>query len=165
MQQIGLLNACVMVDEIEIKIRDDLERTLALEAFTERRDVLPLAKLLRSGKAPSEIAREISIFLDPPEGYRGPTLQPKFPARSRSSEGFYQRLLEKRKVRQKILEALEAQGTGQLEAAISKVMEETKLSRAALFEAYGWDDKKIVQQRLLFIGYGKSKESEESRQN
>ena len=152
MRQIGLLNAGGCLDEIEW--------TLALEAFTdtERRDISLLAKLFRSGKAvPSEISREFGVFLDPPEGYRGPTLYPKFPARSRSSADAYQRLLEKWKLGQRIREL---KGSGKLEAALHQVMRETGKSRSALLEAYRLDAKEILRQRLSFIGYGKSKESE-----
>ena len=127
-------------DDIQIAIWDDPEWSPALEAFRERGHVAPLAALLRSGKeVPLQVANAIGKMLEPPRGYRGPSLQLKLP--KRSLKQFVDKQVENLKLGQRLREI---QGDGKLEAAVLSLQEETGLSRSIIFEAYKLDTKAVV---------------------
>ena len=142
-----------MEEEINVVIWTDPDWTPALEAFRLRGEVAPLAALLRSGmEVPAEVAAEIGILLDPPKGYRGPKLRLEFPKRARAR--FLETIAEKRKLRQRIIDA---KGAGKLEAALSQLQSETGLARSTLLEAKKMDDRHAVFQSLILLRQIKSK--------
>ena len=137
--------------DFEIVVWNDPVWTPALRSLTDNSDPKPIAALLRRGEVPPfEVLERLGIMLDPPNGYLWSSLVLKTPKRTWRDAG--RALGEDRKLRQRILDLTDEFGSR--EAAIAKVREETKLSRAKLFETLKLDNEETFLRSQTMLGYG-----------
>lgn len=121
----------------------------AYEALRKGGDPVPLANLLKQAKTPNDwILRHIGVMLDPPKRYRGPRLMIK-PEGKRSMKAAAESIRRRRELRARILVV---KGLGSVEPAIQQVMNETGLSRAAVYEAYATDEYRAVMEAEAILG-------------